>query len=116
MLFRSGRIYTINLTSIPRSITDTNLYPYVIDTDPIAWTNYNFGELFNSNAADWKDIPDTRQGAADLQSAKINEFGYAESSDIAIAIYVPNVSGKLASSNGQVRNQKINVEYDIAKD
>jgi hypothetical protein len=112
----SGRIYVINLTDIPRKITDTNLYPYIIDTDPIGWTNYNFGELFNSNPANWKDLPDTRDGAADLQSAKINEFGFAESSDIALAIYVPNVTGKLASSNGQVRNQKINVEYDIAKD
>jgi hypothetical protein len=112
----SGRIYVINLTDIPRKITDTNLYPYIIDTDSIGWTNYNFGELFNSNPANWKDLPDTRDGAADLQSAKINEFGFAESSDIALAIYVPNVTGKLASSNGQVRNQKINVEYDIAKD
>ena len=111
-----GKIFTINLTSIPRKITDTNLYPYIIDTDPIQWTNYNFGELFNTNPSDWKDLPDTRSGAADLQSARINEFGYAESSDIALAIYVPNVTGKLASSNGQVRNQKINVEYDIAKD
>jgi len=111
-----GRIYTINLTTIPRKITDTNLYPYVIDTDSIQWTNYNFGELFNSNPNDWKDLPDTRTGAADLQSAKINEFGFAESSNIALAIYVPNVTGKLADSNGQVRNQKINVEYDIAKD
>ncbi len=112
----SGRIYTINLTSVPRKITDTNLYPYIIDTDSIQWTNYNFGELFNSNPADWKDLPDTRTGAADLQSAKINEFGFAESSNIALAIYVPLVSGKLDASNGQVRNQKINVEYDIAKD
>ena len=112
----SGRIYVINLTSVPRKITDTNLYPYIIDTDPIQWTNYNFGELFNSNPANWKDLPDTRSGAADLQNARINEFGYAESSDIALAIYVPNVTGKLASSNGEVRNQKINVEYDIAKD
>jgi len=112
----SGRIYTINLTNVPRKITDTNLYPYVIDTDPIQWTNYNFGELFNTNPANWKDLPDTRDGAADLQSAKINEFGYAESPDIALAIYVPTVTGKLANSNGQVRNQKINVEYDIAKD
>ena len=112
----SGRIYVINLTDIPRKITDTNLYPYIIDTDSIGWTNYNFGELFNSNPANWKDLPDTRNGAADLQSAKINEFGFAESSNIALAIYVPNVTGKLASSNGQVRNQKINVEYDIAKD
>ena len=112
----SGRIYVINLTNTPRAITDTNLYPYILDTDPIAWTDYNFGDLFNSNPADWKDLPDTRSGAADLQSAKINEFGYAESSDIALAIYVPVVSGKLASSNGEVRNQKINVEYDISKD
>jgi hypothetical protein len=112
----SGRIYVINLTDIPRKITDTNLYPYIIDTDQIGWTNYNFGELFNSNPANWKDLPDTKAGAADLQSAKINEFGFAESSNIALAIYVPNVTGKFASSNGQVRNQKINVEYDIAKD
>ena len=112
----SGRIYVINLTDVPRKITYTNLYPYIIDTDSIGWTNYNFGELFNSNPANWKDLPSTRDGAADLQSAKINEFGFAESSDIALAIYVPNVTGKLASSNGQVRNQKINVEYDIAKD
>jgi hypothetical protein len=112
----SGRVYVINLTNTPRNITDTNLYPYIIDTDPMSWTNYSFGNLFNSNPANWKDLPDTRLSAADLQSAKINEFGYAESSDIALAIYVPVVSGKLASSNGQVRNQKINVEYDIAKD
>ena len=112
----SGRIYVINLTDVPRKITYTNLYPYIIDTDSIGWTNYNFGELFNSNPVNWKDLPSTRDGAADLQSAKINEFGFAESSDIALAIYVPNVTGKLASSNGEVRNQKINVEYDIAKD
>ena len=111
-----GRIYTINLTTVPRKITDTNLYPYVIDTDSIQWTNYNFGELFNSNPTNWKDLPDNRNAAADLQSAKINEFGFSESSNIALAIYVPLVSGKLAASNGQVRNQKINVEYDIAKD
>jgi hypothetical protein len=111
-----GKIYTINLTTVPRKITDTNLYPYVIDTDSIQWTNYNFGELFNSNPTNWKDLPDNRNAAADLQSAKINEFGFSESSNIALAIYVPLVSGKLAASNGQVRNQKINVEYDIAKD
>ena len=104
------------MTNTPRKITDTNLYPYIIDTDPIAWTNYNYGNLFNSNPSDWKDLPDTRAGAASLQSAKINEFGFAESSNIALAIYVPTVSGNLANSNGQVRNQKINVEYDIAKD
>jgi hypothetical protein len=112
----ADRVYVISLTNVPRKITDSNLYPYVIDTDPIAWTNYNFGDLFNTNPVNWKDLPDTRAGAASLQSASINEFGYAESSNIALAIYVPNVTGKLADSNGQVRNQKINVEYDIAKD
>ena len=112
----SGKIYIINLPNVPRKITDTNLYPYILDTDPIQWTNYNYSSLFNSNPADWKDLPVTRTGAADLQSAKINEFGYAESSDIALAIYVPNVTQNLNASNGQVRNQKINVEYDIAKD
>jgi len=112
----ADRVYVINLTNTPRKITDSNLYPYVIDTDPIAWTNYNFGELFNTNPANWKDLPDTKAGAASLQSSTINEFGYAESSNIALAIYVPTVTGNLASSNGQVRNQKINVEYDIAKD
>ena len=112
----ADRVYVINLTNTPRKITDSNLYPYVIDTDPIAWTNYNFGELFNTNPDNWKDLPDTKAGAASLQSATINEFGYAESSNIALAIYVPTVTGNLASSNGQVRNQKINVEYDIAKD
>ncbi len=110
------KIFVINLTSLPRTITDTNLYPYILDTDAISWTNYNYAELFNTNPANWKDLPDNRTTAVDLQSAKINEFGYAESSDFAIAIYVPTVSGKLASSNGKVRNQKINVEYDIAKD
>jgi len=112
----TGRIYVISLTGIPRKITNTNLYPYIIDTDAIEWTNYNYSELFNTNPANWKDLPNTRDTAAELQSAKINEFGFAESSDIALAIYVPNVTGKLESSNGQVRNQKINVEYDIAKD
>lgn len=112
----SDKIYIINLTATPRTITDTNLYPYIIDTDPIQWTNYNFGELFNTNPANWKDLPDTKAGAADLQNSKINEFGYAESPDIAIAIYVPTLTGNLSTSNGQVRNQKINVEYDIAKD
>jgi hypothetical protein len=112
----ADKVFVINLTETPRKITDTNLYPYVIDTDPIEWTDYNFGELFNTNPVTWKDLPDTRAGAASLQSAKINEFGYAESSNIALAIFVPNVTGKLADSNGQVRNQKINVEYDIAKD
>ena len=72
--------------------------------------------MFNTNPSEWKDLPDTKAGAASLQSAKINEFGFAESSNIALAIYVPLVSGKLDASNGQVRNQKINVEYDIAKD
>ena len=112
----ADKVFVISLTNTPRKITDTNLYPYIIDTDPIAWTNYNYGNLFNSNPSDWKDLPDTRAGAASLQSAKINEFGFAESSNIALAIYVPTVSGNLANSNGQVRNQKINVEYDIAKD
>jgi len=111
-----GKIFKINLPNTPRDITDSNLYPYIIDTDPIQWVDYNFGLLFNTNPANWKDLPDTRAGAADLQSARINEFGYSESPDIALAIYVPNVTGKLADSNGQVRNQKINVEYDIAKD
>ena len=111
-----GKIFKINLPNTPRDITDSNLYPYIIDTDPIQWVDYNFGLLFNTNPANWKDLPDTRTGAADLQSARINEFGYSESPDIALAIYVPNVTGKLADSNGQVRNQKINVEYDIAKD
>ena len=115
-LTNADRVYVISLTNTPRKITDINLYPYVIDTDPIAWTNFNFSELFNTNPVNWKDLPDTRAGAASLQSASINEFGYAESSNIALAIYVPNVTGKLADSNGQVRNQKINVEYDIAKD
>ena len=112
----ADKVFVISLTNTPRKITDTNLYPYIIDTDPIAWTNYNYENLFNSNPSDWKDLPDTRAGAASLQSAKINEFGFAESSNIALAIYVPTVSGNLANSNGQVRNQKINVEYDIAKD
>jgi hypothetical protein len=112
----ADKVFVISLTNTPRKITDTNLYPYIIDTDPIAWTNYNYGNLFNSNPSDWKDLPDTRAGAASLQSAKINEFGFAESSNFALAIYVPTVSGNLANSNGQVRNQKINVEYDIAKD
>jgi hypothetical protein len=112
----ADKVFVISLTNTPRKITDTNLYPYIIDTDPIAWTNYNYGDLFNSNPSDWKDLPDTRAGAASLQSAKINEFGFAESSNIALAIYVPIVSGNLDNSNGQVRNQKINVEYDIAKD
>jgi hypothetical protein len=112
----ADKVFVISLTNTPRKITDTNLYPYIIDTDPIAWTNYNYGNLFNSNPSDWKDLPDTRAGAASLQSAKINEFGFAESSNFALAIYVPIVSGNLANSNGQVRNQKINVEYDIAKD
>jgi hypothetical protein len=112
----ADKVFVISLTNTPRKITDTNLYPYIIDTDPIAWTNYNYGDLFNSNPSDWKDLPDTRAGAASLQSAKINEFGFAESSNIALAVYVPIVSGNLDNSNGQVRNQKINVEYDIAKD
>ena len=112
----ADKVFVINLTNTPRKITDTNLYPYIIDTDPIAWTDFNYSNLFNTNPDNWKDLPDTRAGAASLQSAKINEFGYAESSNIALAIHVPNVTGKLADSNGQVRNQKINVEYDIAKD
>lgn len=111
------KIFVISLTSIPREKTDTNLYPYILDTDPIAWTNYNFAELFNTNPVNWKDLPDSRNIAVDLSSSKINSLGYAESSDIALAIFVPSqLSEKLASSNGQVRNQKINVEYDIAKD
>ena len=115
-LVNGDKVFVINLTNTPRTITDTNLYPYIIDTDPIAWTDFNFSTLFNTNPVNWKDLPDNRAGAASLQSAKINEFGYAESSNIALAIYVPTVTGKLADSNGQVRNQKINVEYDIAKD
>mgnify|MGYP003346594329 CR=1 FL=1 len=79
-------------------------------------TNADEVDTLENNGGDTNTDPPVRTLEETQLTNGVNEFGYAESSDIAIAIYVPNVSGKLASSNGQVRNQKINVEYDIAKD
>jgi len=31
----ADKVFVINLTNAPRAITDTNQYPYIIDTDPI---------------------------------------------------------------------------------
>ena len=112
----SNQTFVINLTTIPREITSTTLYPYIIGTDPIAWTNANNSNLFYSNPDTWTDIPDSQSQAITLNSAKLNQFGYSLSPKIALAVYVPTVSGVLNSTDGKVRNMKLNVEYDIAKD
>jgi len=112
----SNQTFVINLTTIPREVASTTLYPYIIGTDPIAWTNVNNSNLFYSNPNTWTDIPDSQFQAISLNSAKLNQFGYSLSQKIALAVYVPLVSGVLNSTDGKVRNMKLNVEYDIAKD
>jgi hypothetical protein len=108
------KVFTIGLTDIPSA---TTTYPYTIGTSNISWTEYSVTSAITSNPDLWTDLPDSKDNAVDLQSAKINAYGYSQSGDIAIAVYVPDVTGTmLAFSNGKVRNQKINVEYDIAKD
>jgi len=112
----SNQTFVINLTTVPRESTSTTLYPYILGTDPIAWTNANNSNQFYSDPSAWTDIPDSKDQAISLYSAKLNEFGYSLSPRIAIATYVPTVSAQLNSTDGKVRNMKLNVEYDIAKD
>ena len=108
------KVFVIGLSDVP-DLTTT--YPYTIGTSNISWTAYSITSAVTSNPSLWTDLPDSKDNAVDLQSAKINSFGYSQSGDIAIAVYVPDITGTmLAFSNGKVRNQKINVEYDIAKD
>jgi hypothetical protein len=108
------KVFVIGLSDVP-DLTTT--YPYTIGTSNISWTEYSITSAVTSNPSLWTDLPDSKDNAVDLQSAKINSFGYSQSGDIAIAVYVPDITGTmLAFSNGKVRNQKINVEYDIAKD
>jgi len=108
------KVFTIALSDVPSS---TTTYPYTIGTSSISWTEYSVTSAITSNPDLWTDLPDSKDNAVDLQSAKINAYGYSQSGDIAIAVYVPDITGTmLAFSNGKVRNQKINVEYDIAKD
>jgi hypothetical protein len=112
----SNQTFVINLTSVPREPTSTTLYPYIIGTDPISWTNANNSNQFYSNPNTWTDIPDSKDQAINLFGAKLNQFGYSLSPRIALATYVPAVSPQLNSTDGKVRNMKLNVEYDIAKD
>ena len=108
------KVFVIGLSDVP-DLTAT--YPYTIGTSNISFTEYSITSAVTSNPSLWTDLPDSKDNAVDLQSAKLNSFGFAQSGDFAIAVYVPDVSGTLlSSSNGKVRNQKINVEYDIAKD
>jgi len=108
------KVFVIGLSDIPST---SSTYPYTIGTSNISWTEYSITSAITSNPDLWTDLPDSKENAVDMQSAKINAYGYSQSGDFAIAVYVPDITGTmLAFSNGKVRNQKINVEYDIAKD
>ena len=108
------KVFVIGLSDIPST---SSTYPYTIGTSNISWTEYSITSAITSNPDLWTDLPDSKDNAVDMQSAKINAYGYSQSGDFAIAVYVPDITGTmLAFSNGKVRNQKINVEYDIAKD
>jgi len=108
------KVFVIGLSDIPST---SSTYPYTIGTSNMSWTEYSITSAITSNPDLWTDLPDSKDNAVDMQSAKINAYGYSQSGDFAIAVYVPDITGTmLALSNGKVRNQKINVEYDIAKD
>lgn len=113
-----GLIYRIKLP-VPRTITTTQLTNYILDTDNIDWVEIDSSGIFNNSPETWTTIGIGKENAINIGGFKLNTNSISNSKRIGLAVYVPgssSLSGLGLSSNGNVRNLKIKVEYKTVED
>jgi hypothetical protein len=113
-----GLIYRIKL-AVPRDITTTQLTNYIIGTDNIDWVSIDKNGLFNYSPETWSSIKPGYSNAIILGNAKMDINAVATSKRVAIAVKSPSasiLSGNGITTNGNVRNLKLKVEYKTVED
>ena len=114
----SGKIYRIKLPA-PRDITSTQLTNYILDTDNIEWVEVNKDSAFNVTPDLWNKIGVGITSALNVGNAKVGSDLIARSKRFGIAVKSPStssLSGIGISSNGNVRNLSLKVEYKTVED
>ena len=103
----------------PRTITISNIYEYILDTDNIEWEEVSAEGLFESSPSTWQKIGIGSSNYFNLGFAKLNTDSIASSRRFAIAIKAPSstvLSNNQINTNGKIRNIKFKVEYKTIED